>query len=654
LNGTTGALTGTPNATGTFTGVVTATNSGGTATQNFSITIAATVPGAPTIGTATPGNGVATISFTAPASNGGSAITSFVATCNPGAVTTPNATSPITVGPLTNGTTYTCSVQAVNSVGASAASATVSVTPGVGPAITSGAPPAGTFGVAYSHTYTASGSPAPTFSLTSGAFPGGLSLNGSTGALTGTPNAAGTFTGVVTATNSSGSTTQAFSITIGPALPGAPTIGTATPGNAQATIAFTAPASNGGSAITSFTATCLPGPFSASGAASPITVTGLTNGTSYSCSVTATNGVGTGPASSSVSVTAGVVPAFTSGPPPAGTFNVAYSHTFTASGAPAPTFSLTSGTLPGGLALAPSGAVTGTPTTAGTFSGVVTATNSAGSATQSFSITIAGTVPGAPTIGSATPGNAIATISFTPPASNGGSPITGYTASCTPGPKTGSNTASPITVTGLTNGTTYTCSVKATNAIGTSASSGTVTVTPLSGIVLALVDVVSRKVHPGWGAFDLPVNAQAIGGAITVEPRMIGAGHKLVFSFNDAVFSVGSVACVDASSNPVGTATAVIVGNTVEVTLTGVPDRMRVSVSLGGLNGTLNASRAVGFLVGDVDNSYTVDSKDILKIKGSSKAGPITSQNFIYDVDVSGGVSLSDQNAAKVNTGISI
>src|SRR4029079_13841032 len=124
-------------------------------------------------------------------------------TCNPGAVTTPNATSPINVGPLTNGTTYTCSVHAVNSVGASAPSATVSVTPGVGPAITSGAPPAGTFGAAYSHTYTASGSPAPTFSLTSGAFPGGLSLNGSTGALTGTPNAVGTFTGVVTVTNSS-------------------------------------------------------------------------------------------------------------------------------------------------------------------------------------------------------------------------------------------------------------------------------------------------------------------------------------------------------------------------------------------------------------------------------------------------------------------
>jgi hypothetical protein len=39
-------------------------------------------------------------------------------------------------------------------------------------------------------------------------------------------------------------------------VPGAPTIGAATPGNTQATIAFTAPASNGGSAITGYTVTC--------------------------------------------------------------------------------------------------------------------------------------------------------------------------------------------------------------------------------------------------------------------------------------------------------------------------------------------------------------------------------------------------------------
>src|SRR5262249_10282435 len=166
---------------------------------------------------------------------------------------------------------------------------------------TSAAPGGGTFGVAYSYTYTATGSPAPTYSVTSGALPGGLTLAAG-GAISGTPNAVGTFTGVVTATNSGGSTTQSFSIVIAAAVPGAPTIGVATPGNAQASIAFTAPASNGGSAITSYKATCNPGAITGTSAASPVVVTGLTGGTAYSCSVTATNAAGTGPASGTVSV----------------------------------------------------------------------------------------------------------------------------------------------------------------------------------------------------------------------------------------------------------------------------------------------------------------------------------------------------------------
>src|SRR6185436_4357696 len=114
--------------------------------------------------------------------------------------------------------------------------------------------------------------------------------------------------------------------------------------------------------------------------------------------------------------------------------------------------------------------------------GVVTASNSSGTATQAFSITIAATVPGAPTIGSATPGNGQATISFSAPASNGGSAITGYTATCNPGGFTGSGPASPVTVTGLSNGTSYTCSVRAQNSVGLGTASATVGVTPaLSG-----------------------------------------------------------------------------------------------------------------------------------------------------------------------------
>jgi len=81
-----------------------------------------------------------------------------------------------------------------------------------------------------------------------------------------------------------------------PTFPGAPTIGTATGGNAQASVTFTAPASTGGSSITSYTVTSSPGGLTGTGASSPITVTGLTNGTAYTFTVQATS-FATGPAS---------------------------------------------------------------------------------------------------------------------------------------------------------------------------------------------------------------------------------------------------------------------------------------------------------------------------------------------------------------------
>ena len=87
-------------------------------------------------------------------------------------------------------------------------------------------------------------------------------------------------------------------------IPGAPTSVVATAGNASASVAFTAPASNGGSVITGYTVTSSPGSFTATGATSPITVTGLAHGTAYRFTVVATNAVGNSvPSAASNSVT---------------------------------------------------------------------------------------------------------------------------------------------------------------------------------------------------------------------------------------------------------------------------------------------------------------------------------------------------------------
>lgn len=94
---------------------------------NFAGVTATSVPGAPTIGTATAtGPTTATIAYTAPASNGGSAITSYTATSNPGSITgtiSQAGSGTITVSGLTGATSYTFTVTATNAIGTSAASA---------------------------------------------------------------------------------------------------------------------------------------------------------------------------------------------------------------------------------------------------------------------------------------------------------------------------------------------------------------------------------------------------------------------------------------------------------------------------------------------------------------------------------------------------
>jgi hypothetical protein len=74
--------------------------------------------------------------------------------------------------------------------------------------------------------------------------------------------------------------------------PNAPTVGTASAGDTQASVTFTAPSNVGGSAITNYYAVSNPGQITASSVTSPVTVTGLTNGTNYTFTVWALNSFG--------------------------------------------------------------------------------------------------------------------------------------------------------------------------------------------------------------------------------------------------------------------------------------------------------------------------------------------------------------------------
>lgn len=139
----------------------------------------------------------------------------------------------------------------------------------------------------------------PITSYTVTSSPGGFTGTGAASPISVTGLQSGVaYTFTVTATNgvgTSGASAASNSITA-TTVPQAPTIGTATAGDASATVAFTAGAT-GGSAITTFTATSSPGSLTGTSATSPITVSGLTNGTAYTFTVTATNANGTSLAS---------------------------------------------------------------------------------------------------------------------------------------------------------------------------------------------------------------------------------------------------------------------------------------------------------------------------------------------------------------------
>lgn len=462
-----------------------------------SFTIAAVASGAPTIGTATAGDAQASVTFTAPASDGGSAINTYTATANPGGASgtcTGPAACTITVLGLINGTAYTFTVTATNGAGTSTASAASnSVTPKGAQTITFNNPGAQNFGTSPILTATATSTLIPTFTTATAGVctitPGGTLTFVTAGSCTISANQAGNGS-----FNAAPQVQQTF--TVNAVAPGAPTIGTATAGDTQASVTFTAPASNGGASITTYTATANPG--GATGtcsgpAACTITVTGLSNGVSYTFSVTANNGTGTSSASAaSNSVTPKAAQTITFNNP--GTQNFGTTPTLTATATSSLSVTFTSATT-GVCTISTGGALTFVTSGTCTINADQAGDGSYLAAPQvGRSFTVAAVVPGAPTIGIATAGDTQASVTFTAPVFTGGSAITGYTVTSNPAGLTNIGAASPITVTGLTNGVSYTFTVTATNIVGTgSASAASNAVTPKAAQIITFTQPLAQN-----------------------------------------------------------------------------------------------------------------------------------------------------------------
>jgi uncharacterized protein (TIGR02145 family) len=642
-------VTGLTNGTA-YTFTVTATNAIGTsvastASNSVTPTAPSTAPGAPTIGTATAGNAQATVTFTVPVSNGGSAITGYTVTSNPGNITGSGSASPITVTGLTNGTAYTFTVTATNAIGTSvASSASNTVTP-TEPSTAPGAPTIGTATPGNAQatiTFIAPGSNGGSTitGYTATSNPGNITGTGSASPITVTGLTNGTaYTFTVTATNAIGTgPTSSASNSVTPSvtstIPGAPTGVSAAGGNAQATVAFTAPLNTGGSAITGYTVTSSPGGFTGNGPSSPITVNGLINGITYTFTVTATNAIGTGPVSSaSNSVTPSTsltVPGAPTGVSATGGYVqaiVTFTGPVSNGGSSITGYTVTSS--PGGF----TGTGTASPITVNglpaliAYTFTVTATNAIGtgpSSSSSNSVTPT-TVPDPPTIGTATKGNAQATISFTVPVSNGGSAITGYTVTSNPGAITGTGSASPLTVTGLTNGTSYTFTVTATNSNGIGpASAFSNSVIPSTVPGAPIIGTATKGNAQATVTFTLPVSDG--GSAITGYTVTSNPGSKTGSGTSSPIIITGltngtSYTFTVTASNSNGTSSESSVSNSVIPST--IPDAPTIGTATKG-NGQANvAFTAPASNGGSAVTTYTATSSPG-GYTGSGSTSPIT------------------------------
>ncbi len=345
------------------------------------------------------------------------------------------------------------------------------------PVITSTLTAVATTDAAFSYQVSASNTP---WAYSASGLPSGLTLNTQTGAITGTPVAAGTYRVALSAINSAGAGSGATLVVTVGANASAPVF--TSPGTAAgvvgAAFSYTITATN---SPTSYGATGLPAGLSVN------TTTGVISGTpttaaNSSVTLSATNAYGTATRGLALTVTAAAPapkPVISSATSASGTVGRAFSYQITASNSPT---GFSAGGLPAGLGVnTTSGLISGTPSGAGTSRVGLGASNASGTGTATLTLTVNNPPPPVPATPVGLTGfgwDGQVDLRWTASAN-----ATGYNIarSATPAGTyalVGSNVPTPYfsDTAGLANGTTYYYEVSALGASGASAASAAVRV----------------------------------------------------------------------------------------------------------------------------------------------------------------------------------
>ncbi len=543
-------------------------------------------------------------------------------------------------------------------------------------------------GTPVSVAFTASGATKPTYSVVDGELPAGLTLNSTTGVVSGTPTAAGAYSFTLRAENPTGTDDLEVTGTVN-AAPGAIT---GAPGQFVVGTTATGAVAATGTPAPSFTVTAgeLPAGVTLDPATGAFTGTPTEAG-AYAFTVTASNGIGTATTreftgtveqAPNWSVTVGWSPQV----------GEALDVTFTAVGTPTPTYSISSGELPDGLTLdAATGRVTGTPTTPGAYSFIILASNTQG--TQGLSVS--GTVTAAPGAITGEPGHwvvgadAIGTLQ----ASGTPAPVYLVTAGKLPqgvslNPITGEFSGSPVAA------GEYSFTVTASNGIGSTTTrefSGVVDQAPVwdaheglalqTGVAVSAIFTATGTPNPTYsilsgalpeglvlnestgeitgtpttpGSYTVTLGASnGIGdpvpleltGIVTAAPVWVDTtlgGLRVGTAFADGVFAEGTPAAtyaVTAGSLPSGLALNALTG-----AITGTP------TASGAFAFTVSASNGVGAAISHEFTGTVVKSP--AHAAGSAVKLPQLQQGKHFEIDLSEGVDSDPAPTYRVSSGL--